>query len=293
MRGPSRSLTLLSLVLSGCAGDLPTSPGSEAIPTHASSDAVAFPSVIALPDGFTPEGITFGEGATFYVGSLATGAVFRGDARTGVGSLLVPEQPGRSACGVRYDARGNRVFVAGSFTGQAYVYDAATGATLGVYQLGDPENGPAEINDAVVLRDAVYFTDDARPVIYRLPLGPGGELPSQSAVQTIPLTGDFVFVPGGINGNGIVATPNESQLILGNTWTGSLYRVDPATGRATQIDLGGGAVSWADGLVLIGRTLYAVQGPFNQVATVRMSADFTSGVIDGRSPARRSVSLRR
>ena len=281
MRARSKSLVLVSLVLAGCAGDLPTTPRATVAPVRASADAAAFADVIALPDGFSPEGIAFGAGGTFYVGSLATGAVFRGDARTGGGDLLVPAQQGRSACGVKYDSRGNRLFVAGSLTGQAYVYDASTGATLAVYQLGDPASGITSINDMVVTRTAVYFTDDSRPVLYRLPLGPRGELPPASSVETIALTGDFPFVPNGVNGNGIIATPNEDQLIIDNTFAGGLYRVDPATGRATRIDLGGDPLSWGDALVLVGRTLYAVQGPFNQVAAVRLSADFTSGVVDG------------
>lgn len=279
MRGVSRALPLVPFALAGCAGDLTTAPRTHVAAASATADA-AFADVIPLPNGFSPEGIAFGEGTTFYVGSLATGAIFRGDARTGTGSLFIPDQPGRSACGIKYDARGNRLFVAGSFTGQAYVYDATTGATLAVYQLADPATGVTSPNDAVVMRNAVYFTDDSRPVIYRLPLGPNGELPPQSAVQTIPLTGDFPFVPGGVNGNGIVATPNDSQLIIDNTFAGGLYRVDPFTGRATRIDLEGDALPWGDALVLLGRTLYVVQGPFNQVAVVHLSADFTSGVVD-------------
>lgn len=271
---------LMTIAVAGCAGDALTPPRARVDAPPASSDRVVYPEAIPLPNGFSPEGIAFGEGTTFYVGSLATGAIFRGDAQTGTGSLMVPAQPGRSACGIKYDARGHRLWVAGSFTGQAYVYDAASGATLAVYQLGDPGPSPTSVNDAVVLRNAVYFTDDSRPVIYRIPLGPGGDLPPASAVQTIALTGDFAFVPNGINGNGIVATPNEDQLIVVNTFTGILSRIDPATGRTNRIDLGDGSVPWGDGLVLIGRTLYVVQGPFNQVAVVRLSADFTTGVVE-------------
>jgi hypothetical protein len=248
--------------------------------SRGSSNSRVFPDVIPLPNGFAPDGIAFGEGTTFYIGSLATGAVFRGDARTGRGDLIVPPQRGRLACGVKYERRGNRLWVAGTSTGQAYVYDAATGATLAVYQLSDPATGPTSVNDAVILRNAVYFTDDARPVIYRVPLGPGGELPSASAVQTIALNGDVPFIPGGVNFNGIVATPNEDQLILDNTFAGGLYRVDPTSGRTSKIDLGGNAAMWGDGLVLIGRTVFMVQGVFNQIAAVRLSADFTSGVVE-------------
>ena len=49
-----------------------------------------FPAVIQLPTGFQPEGIEIGKGTTFYVGSVATGAIYRGDLRTGQGAILVP-----------------------------------------------------------------------------------------------------------------------------------------------------------------------------------------------------------
>ena len=230
MRAPIRLLVLPSLALAGCA-DAPTIPALAMVQTRASL-AHAFPDVIALPNGFSPEGIDFGRGTIFYVGSLSTGAIFRGDARTGTGTLLVPAQPGREHVGLKYDIRGDRLFVAGGLTGQAYVYDASTGHTLGTYQLTPP--GTGAVNDVVVLKDAAYFSDDARPFIYRLPLGPKGELPTADAGQEIPLSGDFVFVPGDFNGNGIAATPNEKQLILVNTSTGKLYLVDPQTGTRNR-----------------------------------------------------------
>ena len=43
----------------------------------------SFPEVIPLPNGWQPEGIAVGNGTTFYVGSIPTGAVYRGDLRTG------------------------------------------------------------------------------------------------------------------------------------------------------------------------------------------------------------------
>ncbi|CAN5356742.1 hypothetical protein BH24GEM3_BH24GEM3_11190 [soil metagenome] len=279
MRTPTTAMILLTLAIAGCAGDVPTTPPSAS--EHA-AQASAFPEVIALPNGFFPEGIDFGRGTTFYVGSLATGAIFRGDARTGTGDLLVPAQPGREAVGLKYDQRSDRLFVAGGFTGQAYVYDASTGATLAVYPLADPADGATLVNDVVVLKDAAYFTDSFRPVIYRVPLGKHGALPPAGAVEEIPLTGDFEFIPDAPfgNANGIAATPNGKQLIVVNMATGKLYLVDPETGRATEIDLGGGSVPDGDGILLLGHTLYVVQGPLNQIAVVRLSPHLTSGVIE-------------
>ncbi|HEU4973369.1 MAG TPA: hypothetical protein VFT35_15730, partial [Gaiellaceae bacterium] len=47
----------------------------------------AFPTRISLPNGFQPEGITI-SGEQFYVGSIPTGAVYRGSLRTGKGAVL-------------------------------------------------------------------------------------------------------------------------------------------------------------------------------------------------------------
>src|SRR5262245_34185499 len=113
----------------------------------AAAAAAPFPTHIDLLDGFRPEGIAIGSGATFYVGSIPTGAVVRGDLRTGASSIVVPAEAGRAAVGVAVH-RG-LLFVAGGGTGHGYVYDADTGATIKDYELTDP---PAFINDVVVTR---------------------------------------------------------------------------------------------------------------------------------------------
>jgi hypothetical protein len=135
----------------------------------AASQPVFLP-VIPLPDGFQPEGIAVGRGHTFFVGSIPTGAIFRGDLRTGEGDLLVPTQDGRYAIGLDFDARSGYLFVAGGPTGQAYVYDADTGAPLAEYQLAAP--GSSFINDVIVTRQAAYFTNSFQPEFYRVRLGP-------------------------------------------------------------------------------------------------------------------------
>ncbi len=277
MRIQTTSLFLLALVLGGCATDQPTGPGAGTGP--ALDAAAAFPTVMQLPNGFAADGIAFGRGSTFYVGSLATGAIWRGDARTGAGAQLGTPVPGSSACGVAFDERSGRLFVAGAGTGQAYVYDAASGATLGVYQLSDPNAGPTDIQSVTVTRDAVYFTDVLQPVLYRIPLGPGGAQAPQSAVQVLPYSGDFQFVPGQLNTSGIVGTPDGRWLLVVNVTTGMLYRVDPTTARTRAVDLGGAALTTPDGVALVGQTLYAVQVVTNQVGVVSLNDDFTRGVI--------------
>lgn len=278
MRTFTHPLFLLTFAAAACASDpatAPTTPSSGALDRSA-----AFPDVIALPTGFGADGIGFGVGTTLFVGSSSSGAIWRGDARTGAGTPLVAARTGRSACAVAYEAGRGRLFVAGSFSGQAYVYDATSGATLASYQLGDPQAGPTAILDVALLRDAAYFTDVLRPVLYRLPIASDGTLPSQSAVQEIPLSDDYQFVAGGaLNSTGIVATPSERWLIVANATTGALYRVDPATGQAKAIDLAGGSIVTPDGIALVGHTLYVNEVFLNQVAVVRLDETFSTGVV--------------
>jgi sugar lactone lactonase YvrE len=280
MRIPTLSAVVLGTMLVACTEDPPTLPPRAATGSYA---AAAFPAVVALPNGFSPEGMAFGTGSTVYVGSLLTGAVWRGDVRTGIGKLLVPEMSDHSAAGIKYDPRNNRIYVAGGMTGQAYVYDASSGATLASYQLADPalvEEGQTLVNDVVILRDAAYFTDSFQGILYRLPLGSSGRLPAQGAEQQIPLTGDYTFLPdGAFNGNGITATPDEKRLILMNTEEGALYLVDPQSGIASRINVDG-SLQWGDGILLSGHTLYVVQADPDQISVVRLSPDYTRGTVE-------------
>lgn len=244
--------------------------------TIAAAPLQAFPDVIPLPDGFQPEGIAVGKGHTFYVGSIPAGAVYRGDLRTGEGDVLVPAQEGRMAIGLKYDERTGLLFVAGGPTGFAYIYDGETGANVDEIQL---TTGPRFINDVVITRDAAYFTNSQQPVLYRVPLEDNGQLPATLQVQEIPLTGDYVFTPNAFNANGIAATPNGDTLIIVNSVDGVLYNVDPETGVATRIDLGGATVPNGDGILLQGKTLYVVQNRLNQIAVVELNPDLTSGEI--------------
>ena len=232
-----------------------------------------FPETIPLPDGFRPEGISIGHGTTFYVGSIPTGAVYRGDVRTGEGAVLVAGAAGRAAIGVEFD-RG-LLYVAGGPTGKAFVYDAGTGALVREVPLATG-GGATFVNDVVVTKDAAYFTDSNRAVLYRLARGHGGA-PASSA-EALALTGDFQLTPG-FNLNGIDATANGKTLVVVQSSTGTLFRVTAHTGVTAEIDLGGVPMTAGDGLLLQGRTLYVVQNRLNQIAVVRLDSTLTSGTV--------------
>jgi sugar lactone lactonase YvrE len=241
----------------------------------ASAAAQPFPATIALPGGFRPEGIAIGAGNDFYAGSIPTGAIYKGDLRTGEGDVLVPAQPGRAAIGLSYD-RG-LLWVAGGPTGRGFVYDAQTGANVADFLF---TAGPTFVNDVVVAKDAAWFTDSQQPQLYRVPIGRNG-LPAGDA-ETVPLTGDFVMAPG-FNLNGIDATPDGRTLVVVQSNTGTLYSVDAATGEATAIDLGGESVPAGDGILLDGKTLYVVQNQLNVVSKIRLARDLESGVLLSRT----------
>ncbi len=231
--------------------------------------AVAFPQVIQLPKGFQPEGIEVGKGNTFFVGSRTSGAIYRGNLRSGEGAVLVQGNQGRLATGIELDPH-NRLFVAGAGTGDAYVYNANTGALLRTY---DFAGGDTFINDVVVTTKAAYFTDSRKAVLYKVPIGAGGAL---GAFEPLALTGANLALAG-FNLNGIDSTRNGKTLIAVQSNTGKLFKIDPATGRAQEISLGGESVPNGDGILLTGKTLYVVQNQNNRVAVIALNPSFTSG----------------
>lgn len=236
-----------------------------AAPLGASS---SFPEKIALPDGFRPEGIAIGNGHNFYVGSIPTGAIWRGDLRTGEGAIINPGGTGRASIGV--DHHRGLLFVAGGGTGKGFVYSARTGNLLATYTFFTP-TGPGQtfVNDVVVARGGAYFTDSIRPFLYRVS---GGQ------VTAIPLSGAIIYGAGN-NANGIDKTPNGKTLIIVQTNVGKLFTVNRRTGVTREIVLNEPVVN-GDGILLDGRrTLYVVQNRDNKVAVIKLDKRFTSGTV--------------
>ncbi|HEU4920347.1 MAG TPA: hypothetical protein VFT20_11460 [Candidatus Limnocylindrales bacterium] len=235
--------------------------------------AAPFPDALALPNGWAPEGITAGRGTTVYVGSLADGAIWQANVRTGDGEILVEGEVGMVAVGVEYEAGADRLWVAGGPTGQVRVYDASSGDLLETYTFS-----PAGfLNDLVVTSEAVYVTDSMFGHLDVIPLGDGGALPDPADVEMLELGGDFELVPG-FNLNGIVAA--RGWLIAVQSNTGTLFRIDPDTGDATQIALlGTDSVSNGDGLELRGSTLFVVRNRLNLVAEFKLGPQLAAAVL--------------
>jgi sugar lactone lactonase YvrE len=230
--------------------------------------------IIVLPGATSTEGIAVGRGSTFYAGDLFTGDIYRGDLQRLTAELFIDAPKGRMAAGMKVDQRGDLLFVAGGFTGQGYVYDTATGATLAVYQFGDPSNGTV-INDVAVTQEGAWFTDSVQPRLYFVPLSPSG---SPGEFRTLPLTGPAAAITGEFNLNGIAATPNGDTLIVAHSDAAKLYTVNPGTGSSAEIT--GVSVPNVDGILLEAGRLWAVLNFSNQILEIRLSPDLASGVVE-------------
>lgn len=248
-----------------------------AVGAAAPAGLASYPDSIPLPDGFYPEGIAVGTGHDFYVGSLLDGAVFKGDLRTGEGAVFASGTGGRFLAGLSFDRRSGLLWAVGGEDGanKAFAFDGDSGELL--HEVAIPG---AFLNDIVVTRDALYVTDSLADVLWTVPLTNRGA-PAGPAVA-VPLSGDFDFVTVGdlpINLNGIDVTADGRTLIAVHTTLGVLYRIDPATGEVTEVDLGGELVSSGDGIVLHGKTVYVVQNFLNQVAVVELQPDLATGQV--------------
>ena len=237
--------------------------------------ARAVPETITLAGATSAEGIASGIGSTFLAGDLVLGDIYRGSTRSGSASLFIDAPDGRMAVGMKVDAERNLLIVAGGFTGQAYVYDARTGADVAVVQLADPALGTI-INDVVVTDDAAWFTDSLQPVLRHVAIGSDGSIGSPS---TLTLAGPAANLTGPLfNLNGIAASPDGKALVVSHSGDGRLYRVDPRTGTSAAIT--GAELPFVDGILVEGNRLWAVQNFLDRVVELRLESDLSSAVVE-------------
>ena len=216
---------------------------------------------IPLPDGWQPEGIAAGPGKALYVGSIPTGAILRLNPRNERTKVIVPGGEGRAATGIEVD--GKHILAAGGDTGEIFAYDRRTGEHLKTIKAKG-----SFVNDVALLGEYAYFTDSQRAVLYRVKRDLTG-------AETIDI--DVPLVDG-FNLNGIEPT-GDGHLLAVQSAAGKLWRIDPASGDAVAVDLGGAVLTNGDGLLLRGRKLYVVQNRDNKIAVVKLAKDFASGKV--------------
>ncbi|MFF0345097.1 superoxide dismutase [Kribbella sp. NPDC004875] len=269
IRRITAALGLPALVLGLVATPATATTAAPSAPGPVVKHSKIFPSLIRLPNGFQPEGIAI-SGSTAYFGSLVDGDVYAAGLRTGRGKII-SQGPGTPSVGLKADNH-RRLWIAGGPSGTARVVDIRTGKILKSYTL--TRSTSTFINDVVLGHNSAWFTDSSRAAVYQVPIGRHGKLLDK--VRTIPLRGDFKEVPNAFNANGITLTPDGRGLIIVQSATGFLFRVNPRTGFTTRVDLGKTVMTNGDGLLLLGRTLYVVRNS-NQIGVLSLNRTGTRG----------------
>ncbi|MFD5425036.1 hypothetical protein [Streptomyces sp. NPDC127084] len=235
--------------------------------------------VVSGSPGVMPEGIAIGRDGTMYVSSDGNGSLYRGHVRD---PRLRPfradgAQNRPSTLGVHTDTRG-RVFSVGG--GQLTVNDRH-GNLLASRTAQDGVLGKPRLNDLVITKDAVYATDWANPVVHRAEIHHGvlgpllPWLDIRSAFPRFPA--EYWLL------NGIVADKDGTTLLVASNGTEAVWRVETATKETERLDLGE-APFGADGMLLRGRTLYAVlnYGAPNGVYIAELDEGLRTGTVTHR-----------
>jgi sugar lactone lactonase YvrE len=224
-----------------------------------------------------PEGVAFQPSTgDFFVSSTGDGTVFRGNLQRGAAEPFLPAGADNrtAAVGLKVDDSRGRLFVAGGATGQMFVYDVRNGGLLARFATA---RTPTFINDvAVVPSGDAFFTDSQSPVLYRVYAGADGRLAFEEWLQ---FTGTALQYQQGFNVNGIAASEDGRYLVVVQSNTGKLFRIDTASKAVAEIGLGGEALTNGDGIVLDGRTLYVVRNQQGLIVKVQLAEDYGSGTV--------------
>lgn len=231
---------------------------------------------LAGPAGAAPEGVAVHADGTVWVGSSATGRLYRGDVRHP--TLRPVEAAGTlergTTLGVKTDAAGN-VWSVGA--GTLTVHDRR-GRLLSSASAEAGPVGPPTLNDLVVTPDAVYVTDFANPIVHRAERRGtrlGALRPWLDMSDALPgFPAQYWFL------NGIVADRRGATLLVAGNGPEGLWRVDTRTRAVEQVDLGGQSFG-ADGMSLRGTTLYAIvnYASPNGLYLVRLDPGLRSGTV--------------
>jgi hypothetical protein len=212
-----------------------------------------------------PEGVAAGGGRTFFVGATGDGTIYRGSVDSPTVTEFIPGATGKSAIGMK--VAGDRLYVAGGATGKIVVYDIATKQQVASFDTGSG----GFLNDLVVTRNGdVFVTDSFRPTIWHVTAAQvtaGTGTPEQISVAP-----EITFTAGAFNLNGIVARDGGRRLIVVQSNTGMLFRIDlgtTATSRTIQ-RVDAPAVVGGDGLLIDKGRLIVVQGSPAQLSILKL-----------------------
>jgi len=282
-------------LLLGACGSSDPEPTPASAATESSAPASSAPSssgpsnagVYNLPGtGVFPEGITAADD-TFYVTSTSDGAVFRGTVGSPDVSVFLPGgADGRTgAAGLDVlddDDRPDYLVIAGGATGKVWVYDANSGDLVATFTNGLGTDATF-LNDVAIADNGDTFVTDSRsPALYRIPFDQIVAGTQDAPMETFVNFDGSPFVYGeGFNANGIVENDDESALIVVQSSTGNLYRIDKTSKEVTQVDLGGATLMNGDGMEMDDDTVYVVRNRDGLISKVDLDDDGRRGSVTG------------
>ena len=243
------------------------------------------PDVIALPNGFQPEGIATGKRHTFFVGSRATGAIYKGSLRSGKGEILV--EGGSGPRGDRPEGRPPQAPVRVRRRQQGHPRlrhphrrrDPQLPGAGGRLHQRQRRHAPGRRTSPTRRSSSSTSSRSARRA--RWASCSGSRSPATSSYGA------------GFNANGIEKAKGGKTLILvKSSDPGKLYTADAATGVTKEIALDE-PVTNGDGLLRKGRKLYVVLNRDNVVRELRLSKDLSSAHHGARHHRRRRSTSRR
>jgi Cu-Zn family superoxide dismutase len=238
--------------------------------THVLPGAAAFPESIGV-DPRTGQ---------FFTGSLIDGTVYRGTLDAPEATVFLPAgSDGRTnVAGVKVDDHG-RVWVADAFNGRVLVY-GEDGRLLHAFTLAGP--GTPTVNDMAFARGVAYVTDSSRPFLYRIPMGEADASGTTVIQPWLDVTPTVTYSTGegpfGVNLNGIVTSPDGRTLIIVQTNTGDLFRVDVMTGAITRVAVSGAGLLFGDGLLRLGNELLVARNAANEIVGLTLGPGWRSAV---------------
>jgi Cu-Zn family superoxide dismutase len=221
-----------------------------------------------------PEGVAAGSGRTFFVGTVGDGTIYSGTADSPNVTEFIVGGAGKSATGMKV-SRG-LLYVAGAATGKITVYNIGTKQQVAQFDTG----ASGFLNDLIVARNGdVFVTDSFRPVLWHVTAAQvqaGSGTPEQISVAP-----EITYTTG-FNLNGIVAREGGKRLIVVQSNTGKLFRIDlgstAASRRITQIDAP--AVPGGDGLLIDRGRLLVVQGSPAQISVLKLRGGASRARLD-------------
>ncbi len=220
-----------------------------------------------------PEGVAaLDNGRAFFVGATGDGTIYRGTVGSPTVAEFIPGGAGKSAIGLK--VRRGRLYVAGGATGKILVYDLSTRALVASFDTG----AGGFLNDLVVTRKGdVFVTDSFRPTLWHVT---AAQVAAGSGTPAgIPVAPEIAYAAG-FNLNGIVARKGGRQLLVVQSNTGKLFRIDVGgpNGRAIrQVDVA--PLVGGDGLLLDNGRLVVVRGAPASLTFVKLEADARRGEI--------------